>query len=137
MSEVCRARLRGSTAGSLGQTEALIRAFLAGQPIPGFASGGDHLGGLRIVGEQGPELQATGPARLWSASQTASMLSSGRLEQLVQALIDENRALRADLRASTGAIATNTAKSTSMLDRFERDGLLIRTETDPILTVAA
>lgn len=32
--------------------------------IPGFASGGYHSGGLRIVGENGPELEATGPSRI-------------------------------------------------------------------------
>ena len=30
--------------------------------------------GLRLVGEQGPELEATGPARYFSASKTANML---------------------------------------------------------------
>jgi len=38
--------------------------------LPGFADGGDHMGGLRIVGERGPELQATGPARIFNADQT-------------------------------------------------------------------
>lgn len=42
---------------------------------PQFASGGQHGGGLRIVGERGPELEATGPARIWSADQTRSMVS--------------------------------------------------------------
>jgi hypothetical protein len=40
----------------------------------GFAHGGMHKGGFRIVGEQGPELEATGPARIYSASKTAEML---------------------------------------------------------------
>jgi hypothetical protein len=43
----------------------------------GFASGGDHRGGLRIVGENGPELEATGPSRIFSADQTRRMLSGG------------------------------------------------------------
>lgn len=33
--------------------------------IPGFASGGMHRGGLRIVGENGPELEATGPSMIY------------------------------------------------------------------------
>lgn len=45
--------------------------------IPGFAAGGQHTGGLRIVGEDGPELEATGPARYYSASDTAAMLGRG------------------------------------------------------------
>ena len=44
---------------------------------PGFAAGGWHAGGLRMVGERGPELEATGPARIWSADQTSRMLSGG------------------------------------------------------------
>jgi len=42
--------------------------------IPGFAAGGMHMGGLRIVGERGPELEATGPARYWNAGDTARMM---------------------------------------------------------------
>ncbi len=42
--------------------------------IPGFAKGGYHGGGLRIVGENGPELEATGPARYFSASKTRDMM---------------------------------------------------------------
>jgi hypothetical protein len=33
------------------------------------------MGGLRIVGENGPELEATGPARIFNAAQTQSILS--------------------------------------------------------------
>ena len=42
--------------------------------IPAFARGGYHKGGLRMVGENGPEVEATGPARIWNARQTANML---------------------------------------------------------------
>ena len=42
--------------------------------IPGYASGGDFGGGLRLVGENGPELEVTGPSRIFNANQTASML---------------------------------------------------------------
>ena len=52
-------------------------AWLASHPkyVGHFASGGQHLGGVRIVGEQGPELEATGPARYWSNKQMANMLA--------------------------------------------------------------
>jgi tape measure domain-containing protein len=42
--------------------------------IPGFASGGDHRGGLRVVGERGPELEATGASRIHSTSDLKSMM---------------------------------------------------------------
>lgn len=50
---------------------------LTGRKIEGFASGGTFGGGLRIVGERGPELEATGPARIWNAQQTQAMLGGG------------------------------------------------------------
>lgn len=43
----------------------------------GFAGGGDHAGGWRLVGERGPELEATGPSRIFSADETRSILSGG------------------------------------------------------------
>jgi len=44
--------------------------------VPGFATGGDHAGGWRIVGENGPELEATGAARIFNAGQTRQILTS-------------------------------------------------------------
>lgn len=62
----------GSLGGSVGNFLKIGASFLG---IPGFAGGGSHTGGLRIVGERGPELEATGPARYWNASQTSAMLA--------------------------------------------------------------
>jgi hypothetical protein len=45
-----------------------------GVNIPGFASGGHHMGGIRLVGERGPELEVTGPARYFSNTDTKAML---------------------------------------------------------------
>jgi hypothetical protein len=46
--------------------------------IPAFASGTDYFGGgVRLVGERGPELEVTGPSRIFDAQTTASMLRSG------------------------------------------------------------
>lgn len=50
---------------------------LTGRKIEGFANGGFFGGGLRIVGERGPELEATGPARYWSAQETRAALGGG------------------------------------------------------------
>ncbi|MCD6663516.1 MAG: hypothetical protein LT082_08960 [Comamonas sp.] len=43
--------------------------------IPAFASGGGHAGGLRLVGEDGPELEVTGPARIYNSQQTQQLLA--------------------------------------------------------------
>ena len=67
--------------GDLGGLAKLGASYFG---IPGFAAGGSHSGGLRIVGENGPELESTGPARLYTAGQTAQMLSgAGRSRQAV------------------------------------------------------
>jgi len=47
---------------------------------PGFAMGGMHSGGLRMVGEEGPELEVTGPSRIYNKRDTMNMLSSGGSE---------------------------------------------------------
>lgn len=51
---------------------------LGGWLTPRFAKGGMHGGGFRIVGEEGPELEATGPARYWNADQTRNLLAGAR-----------------------------------------------------------
>lgn len=58
--------------------------------IPGFAAGGYHRGGLRIVGENGPELEATGAARYYSANRTRSMMSGDGAFTRVLVGVDPN-----------------------------------------------
>lgn len=86
--------VNSGTASNLAGLRAIVAA-LQGQTVPAFASGGVHLGGLRIVGENGPELEATGPSRIWNQRQLAGALGGGgnsaRVEQLLQQLIDEQR----------------------------------------------
>jgi hypothetical protein len=64
--------------------------------IPGFASGGLHAGGARIVGERGPELEVTGAARYWSFERTRQMLAGGGENDSTAA---EIRALREEVAA--------------------------------------
>jgi hypothetical protein len=74
----------------------------AGQLL-GFAGGGDHAGGYRIVGEDGPELEATGPARIFSSSQTRDILSGGAGGGLTVNLIENsNKAGQVQQRQSGG-----------------------------------
>jgi hypothetical protein len=115
-----------------------VIAALTGQAIPAFASGGDFAGGLRIVGENGPELEATGPSRIFSASQTRDMMRGGGSNA---ELISEVRALRLEvtnLRAESRATATSNAAMLRLAQRAETDGTLVRTDADtPLKTVAA
>lgn len=45
---------------------AMIQGYAAEASPPGFASGGTHSGGWRVVGENGPELEHTGPSQIFN-----------------------------------------------------------------------
>ena len=96
-----RAQIEGVTESEIakawGASADETRRWFANAGVPQFAGGGDHAGGLRIVGERGIELEATGPSRIWSADQTRSMLggNTARLEALVEALSAQVQALQA------------------------------------------
>src|SRR5690606_21234070 len=47
-----------------------------GGGLYGYASGGMHPGGWRVVGEMGPELEFTGPSRIMSTARTRGMLAA-------------------------------------------------------------
>lgn len=99
------------------------REFLRNQGVPGFALGGDHLGGLRIVGERGPELEATGPSRIYNARQTAEMLGGGaqaaqEIAQLRKAVERQGDALR-----SIAKHTMQTARRVEFLERWDYDGM--------------
>lgn len=80
--------------------------------VPGFASGGVFNGGLRLVGERGPELEVTGPSRIYNASQTAAMLGGDK----GGATAAEVRELRAELKSALFAIAKYTQKAAKNTD---------------------
>lgn len=87
--------------------------------VPGFASGGDFGGGMRLVGERGPEIEITGPSRIMSNQAISRMMD-------VTGVISEVRALRDDLRVGHIAIAQNTGKSARILDRWNGNGAPVR-----------
>lgn len=99
-------RNAGGTASDLGYlygySERDVLAALDRNGIPRFEFGGHHLGGARLVGERGPELEVTGPARYWSADQTRSILGGGgasgtgygRIEALLSQIVEAHRQLR-------------------------------------------
>ncbi len=95
--------------------------------VPGYAAGGDHAGGWRIVGENGPELEATGPARIFNAGQTQDLLRRiGNPNEGSGVLAAEIRMLRGEVARLQGEIsrgadaAEQTAYSTGQLaDQFD------------------
>lgn len=129
------ARLQAVTAADValvrGQLAASLSATLdaLGLDVPQFAAGGAHRGGLRLVGERGPEIEATGPARYFNASQTAAMLGGGN----DPALLAELQALRAEvsgMRTEVRADVVHNAKTARILSRVTRDGEALVTVSD-------
>ena len=86
------------------------------QFVPGFASGGQHSGGWRVVGERGPELEYTGPASIVNHRDSKSLFD-------LTPLLAEIAALRAELRAGQVTIAQNTGDTSKTLRRWNGDGL--------------
>ncbi|HRM74155.1 MAG TPA: phage tail tip lysozyme, partial [Paracoccus sp. (in: a-proteobacteria)] len=74
LQQILAGGLQGGGDGALGGLLSWGLSLLGG--VPGFAGGGQHAGGLRIVGENGAELEATGAARYWTAAETSAILTS-------------------------------------------------------------
>ena len=111
-----------ANAGESASGKKTAEQYLKSLGIPGFASGGLFGGGARIVGERGPELEVTGPSRIYSASQTAAMLSGGdstrALARLQQSVERQGDALR-----SIAKHTMQTAKRVEFLEHWDFDGL--------------
>jgi hypothetical protein len=95
--------------------------------VPAFAGGGNHQGGLRIVGERGIELEATGPARYYSTAKTRDMLKPDD-----GGVVSELRALRAEVRHLREQSLEFSSKDLTLQRRMTRvienpDGILTRT----------
>lgn len=93
-----------------------FREFGMNNNIRPFANGGIHSGGIRLVGENGPELEATGPSRIYNSNQLGDMLGE-------RATANEVKNLRDELKLAMYQIAKNTGKSYDILNRWNGDGL--------------
>lgn len=87
--------LFGGGAGGFNGTGPLLS--FAGKK---FASGGSFDGGFRLVGENGPELEATGPSKIFNASQTKDILK-GAAGGGVNVTVNFNGAPPADKKAAS------------------------------------
>lgn len=105
-----------------------ISAWAVSQGLPAFAGGGFHSGGLRLVGEKGPEIEATGAARIWNADQTRNMLGGGgdSDEEVLAALAGIQASLN-NLGYEVRAVAGHTNKTARILTRVTQDGEALTT----------
>lgn len=84
-----------------------------------FGDGGDHFGGARIVGEFGPELELTGPSRIFNYSDTKRLLSGSSDDEtkaLLRAVITELSAL---VRQNGAGISASITRLDSMVTRLD------------------
>ncbi len=87
--------------------------------VPKFADGGDHTGGLAIVGDGGgPELINMAPGRVYSNSASQKMLDFSA----VVAKLDELQKELAKIAAASNRGADGSQKAAATLVRVTRDG---------------
>ena len=67
---------QGGAAGG-GGLGSILGSMLHDWGVPFFENGGRHSGGLRIVGENGPELEYTGPSTIVPADMTRRIMAGG------------------------------------------------------------
>jgi len=101
----------------LASLDAQLRA------VPRFAAGGSHMGGARIVGERGPELEFTGPSQIHSNANTMQMLSNAPVVSELKELRREMAAMRDEQRQLGIQTARNTDRTYRVLREFDVIGL--------------
>jgi TP901 family phage tail tape measure protein len=91
--------------------------------IPRFAAGGAHMGGVRMVGERGPELEVTGRSQIHSNASTMEMLSNAPVVSELKNLRRELAAMRDEQRQLGIQTARNTERTYRVLREFDVIGL--------------
>lgn len=119
-------RNAGGTASDLaflyGFSESDVLAAMDRNGIPRFEDGGLHAGGLRLVGERGWEIEATGPARYWNKEQLGRAMAgsdTGVDYGLLAASIDRLERRLERLEMQMARTANNTAKLPEFAEQFD------------------
>lgn len=123
----------GELQGYLTELEAQRNLIRSLGGVPQFYNGGMHSGGMRIVGERGPELELTGAARYWNSTQTRMMMNGGMdyagMMSEMRAMRNELALLRDSNERGQYAIAKNTGNIERRLERWD-DGDRLRISVD-------
>jgi hypothetical protein len=96
----------------LGGKSGDVRPFTPGVIPPAFGYGGTHLGGWRVVGDRGPELEMTGQAQYMTASRVA--MGAGDV-------ITELRALRKEMKDTREQVVKVQMDSKTELRRIREN----------------
>lgn len=113
----------GTYADLISALESAARSAARSSAVPGFASGGLHSGGLRLVGENGPELEVTGPSRIHNASQTAALLGGGGDTAAAVHELRKSVEAQGDALRSIAKHTQQTAKRVEFIERWDYDGM--------------
>ena len=89
--------------------------------VPAFATGGDHDGGYRWVGENGPELEATGSSRIFNAQQSKDIMSTAG---------DASRAEAAETRRVLVEATKHMKRTADIMRKWDIDGYPAEREVD-------
>lgn len=124
---------QGALQGILGGVGTMVAGALG---IPGFAAGGRHVGGLRIVGENGPELEYTGPStivpagltrQLLSARETATGVANAAAAPVIQLqpVLVNNTSRQMDMQVEEGTDARGQRQMKFVLSDMAAEGLAV------------
>jgi len=102
---------------SLAEVQAQIATSPEAMGTPGFALGGMHDGGWRVVGERGPELEYTGPSQI--VSNNRSLFDTSEMVSELRNL----RAEVAELKQVNISTARNTNKIALITEKHDNIGM--------------
>jgi hypothetical protein len=120
--------LNSAIAAQTAAQTAVANAIASAANVPtgkvrGFAYGGMHSGGPRIVGESGPELEVTGPSRIYSNRDTANMFRDPELAGAVDGLRREVSGMRSEQLQLQVEISKNVKRTYDIERKWDTDGL--------------
>ena len=114
-------RFAASTAISDAEREAARNVHRSFGLLPAYANGGDHAGGLRIVGERGAELEATGSSKIINNKTLMEALSGGGNAEVVATMRASDKSNREEIRALRRQLADSEKRNQDMIkELFDR-----------------
>ena len=85
---------------------------------PAYANGGDFSGGLRIVGERGAELEATGSSKIINNKTLKDALSGAGNAELIATVQSSDKSNREEIRALRRQLADSEKRNQDMIEEL-------------------